>query len=974
MKSVILFLLLFFVGYSVVGQQITQVEYWLEGNFENRQTQSVNTDVNNFTNVAISFPDNGENTLYQNFYFRFRDASGNWSPILSSTTFDFNDSSLHLVTLEYWFDNNFNQKTLVPLNTLINSADELIEQFTSISWPNGAQNIHYRFKTKYNQWSAILSSDKSLLVNQNNSLTLVEYWWGENFENRSTTQFVASQNGFSNLQIPFPDNGSNAFYDLLHYRFRDVAGNWSPILSNSMFNATDSSYYLMNLEYWFDNNFASKTTIDVNAILNSELELIEQFANVSWPTNAQKIHYRFKGKYNQWSAVLSSDKDMIHNVNNRVTQVEYWMNGNFDNRLTFNVQDTNTFFIHNQNFFLSANAEDTIYVRYKDKMNRWSSIFLLDAQYQGEIVEPAPIGSITLNTTKHPGGKISLHWNSVANAKMYMVYRNGKYWRSIENNHHPQNLELVDFPGVGNNTYYVVGRNFLGPNPVISNNSAKTITNTDIENQHSETNTHKYGLLNGRIFDNQGNRIDDVLVTFNYDGYTTYSNHGQFKREGVPFYTPLNITLTKTGYTFEPMNSNMSVQMRYNQTVTFIGTPTSTNAQNNNFKIEQTAGFTSTTDSPEYSAPFQTRTTIKNNGTSIWSGKIQLVANRVGNEAYRENRIIDEIQVTNLMPGAERVIEFTTIKLPLQPENYKLRILAYRFDHKFNSTIQDINRADTLILNNEISVQNPSGLMTLSQAVLYVQDALTASSIFNSILIENSNSEMMSSILSELSSAISVGSNYAEKANMIVESINSANTLLTTNNIIDYWKVLGNTVNFCTTPLCRILKMYCDVTASTISAIQQLENMMYSGHANFNFLEEKQLRLKIYKKKYLVGAFNEYFKATEFMNQIQSASFIGLNNAGVIADNIPLSKVQCNVSQDEETLCFVPPPMNYYYMEPGYKYMVKIVWTNGKITYIPFGTDYFEEVLSGNFEFKLNASRAGGNTKNIQLYAQPIFN
>jgi len=73
-------------------------------------------------------------------------------------------------------------------------------------------------------------------------------------------------------------------------------------------------------------------------------------------------------------------------------------------------------------------------------------------------------------------------------------------------------------------------------------------------------------------------------------------------------------------------------------------------------------------------------------------------------------------------------------------------------------------------------------------------------------------------------------------------------------------------------------------------------------------------------------------------------------------------------------MCLVPPYMDNYYMQPSYKYLVKIIWTNGKITYVPFGTAYFDEETNGDFEFKLNASKAGGNSENIKVYAQPIFN
>jgi len=40
-----------------------------------------------------------------------------------------------------------------------------------------------------------------------------------------------------------------------------------------------------------------------------------------------------------------------------------------------------------------------------------------------------------------------------------------------------------------------------------------------------------------------------------------------------------------------------------------------------------------------------------------------------------------------------------------------------------------------------------------------------------------------------------------------------------------------------------------EVTSASLNAIDNIENLTYSSQANFNFLENKKLELKIYKKK-----------------------------------------------------------------------------------------------------------------------------
>lgn len=811
-------------------------------------------------------------------------------------------------------------------------------------------------------------------------ITQVEYWFNDDFAGRTLQNISTNADDETNVSIAFPDNGTNEFYETLYFRFKDSAGNWSPIQSSQLFNANDTQIYPVQMEYWFDNNFAQKTTIPITATINPNGSLQIQEADVAWQTNAQTIYYRFKSKYNQWSAIQLSNIDQIPNVNNKIVSAEYWLNNDFANRQTTTVAQNNSFYLDIQNLNINSNDQETIHLRYKDKMNRWSSIYSFYSDYQGDEIEPTPSGTINLVTSKLASGKVNLTWNSVTNGKLYMIYRDGLYWRSLENSHHPQSLEAVDFPPLGNHSYYVVAKNYLNPNSITSNTDNETITQSDIDAQNDPNNPNQYGTLTGIIADANGNRIDDVQVTYSHDGYTVFSNLGQFKREGIAIGTQGTISLSKNGYTFTPVtNANYSITEPL-QTKLFLGTSSGTN-QNQTYSIEQTSNFTVLTPntSIQYLQPFETKVTVKNIGTAPWSGKIQLVATLV-DPLYigitPTHKIIDEIQVTNLLSNQERIIEFYVDKLKLEPNPspYNLFLRTYRLEGNICSSISDI-LINSSIPTSQINVGNNLNITTISQALNYIKDALEDSHTLSEILVDDTNPKMINEYLKVLEEDLQVAIDIADKTTEIINDINTIDSFLTANDFKDYWKALSNLAGYCSGgSFCKIINMYMDVTSDVLVAIDQIENLTYSGQANFNFLDGKKLELKIYKKKYWIGSFNEYFQSSAFNNQIESASFVGVNSSGNIMDNIPLSKVVCDNPADTETLCLVPPPMDYYYMEPGYKYLVKIIWTNGKITYVPFGTAYFDEDTDGNFEFKLNASKAGGNTNNIEVFAQPIFN
>ncbi len=380
MKKYLFFvlLLLYQLGYS---QQITHIQYWFGDDFAGRVLQSVSSNATNQILLDIAFPDNGTNAIDNFFHCRFVDSNDNWSAIYSQQMNNNSASNNALVQVQYWFDTNTNNKTLASINSILVS-NVLDHQELDIPWEANAQKLFYRFKSKYNNWTSIQSFGLENAIYQNNQIESIQYWFGNDFAGRVLAPATLNANGEIDFSIAFPDNGSNELNSYFHYRFVDKIGNWSAIYSQQMQNNSNPALTDVEVEYWFDNAFSNRTLTSLSTIASNNL-LDHQELDITWTENAQTIHYRFKSRYNQWSSIQSSNIDVIENWDNKIVQIEYWLNDNFATRDTINVNENQSihYDIRDLNINIDACNPDEIHLRYKDKLNRWSAIYSFNSDY-----------------------------------------------------------------------------------------------------------------------------------------------------------------------------------------------------------------------------------------------------------------------------------------------------------------------------------------------------------------------------------------------------------------------------------------------------------------------------------------------------------------------------------------------------------------------------------------------------------------
>jgi gliding motility-associated-like protein len=150
------------------NRQIVAYEYWFDNNYATKVTTSVSPIQSSIINNEIDakYLTTGTHT----YNIRYKDNIGEWSSIVSSVFYKSPlapFSTRQIVKYEYWFDNNYKAKVLVPVSPTQTAVTNSNIPTTSLS--AGAHNYNVRFEDNQGQWSSVtttgikvLSKDASL--------------------------------------------------------------------------------------------------------------------------------------------------------------------------------------------------------------------------------------------------------------------------------------------------------------------------------------------------------------------------------------------------------------------------------------------------------------------------------------------------------------------------------------------------------------------------------------------------------------------------------------------------------------------------------------------------------------------------------------------------------------------------------------------------------------------------------------------
>ncbi len=144
-------------------------------------------------------------------------------------------------------------------------------------------------------------------------------------------KYVATVPAKNEEDIELPIGNITPGYHTLSVRFKEGANNWSSFSSKKFLHvgnkATAISSIRSEIEYWFNNDFASRKTASLAG--TSDQEILFDAADLD--QGVHTLYWRTRAKGDLWSSVFSSTFSKSTKADG-VTQMEYWFNKGFDDR------------------------------------------------------------------------------------------------------------------------------------------------------------------------------------------------------------------------------------------------------------------------------------------------------------------------------------------------------------------------------------------------------------------------------------------------------------------------------------------------------------------------------------------------------------------------------------------------------------------------------------------------------------------
>lgn len=233
------------------GAQSTGLEYWFD-QYDDPQTIGMPTAAGTLTShINVSHLSQGFHTIYMRVK-----ANGEYSPVTSSSFIKFTTTGDGASTLVYWFDQNFNQKSTIPIS--VTSAGEQVLQLdltNNVAFPYGLHRLNMRVVANGGQYSPIYSSLVMRLPDgQKNELI---YWLDDDYKNGRHVIKAKKMEGKdalfdATLNLSTVAPGMHRFkYRIATNGFDDGVVYEVPILVTKKYNS-QGEVFVVSESRWFD--------------------------------------------------------------------------------------------------------------------------------------------------------------------------------------------------------------------------------------------------------------------------------------------------------------------------------------------------------------------------------------------------------------------------------------------------------------------------------------------------------------------------------------------------------------------------------------------------------------------------------------------------------------------------------------------------------------------------------------------------
>lgn len=270
-------------------------------------------------------------------------------------------------TIQYWFDTNFAERKTesVTPNQTIRISNLDVNGLSA-----GIHHAHIRAKDN-NSWSIVHSQMFYKLEASDSGVEMssYEYWVDDDFSKKQTGSLSGQVANIGELNVKSYAEGIH----MLNIRTKDKLGRYSTVHSQMFLKLPEnSSTGMKSYEYWVDDDFSNKKS----GTVSGQVAQINDLNVDSYAEGIHMLHIRAKDEIGRYSVLHSQMflKLAGDATNNEISLVEYWFDNDFDNRKSTTVSGKSAIINDGLDTKSLAEGFHTMFVRAKDKQNRWSIV------------------------------------------------------------------------------------------------------------------------------------------------------------------------------------------------------------------------------------------------------------------------------------------------------------------------------------------------------------------------------------------------------------------------------------------------------------------------------------------------------------------------------------------------------------------------------------------------------------------------
>lgn len=559
------------------------IEYWVDDDFENRQTiegKVASTDEHAYV-FNDSFNLSGMPSGPHRIYYRPTNKNGTASGAVSMSSVIVGGGTPSKI--EYWFDDDVAHSAAVdlPASAMNDTIDVALLMNNSEKFPLGMHQLSMRMVSKDREQSPIYSA--RVLKMASGKIDVIEYWVDDNYQegkNRTVTGNVASNDENAYVFVNSFDL-SDVPAGLHHVYYRATNAERNANSAVSMATVTIGGGNINKLEYWFDGNSDKRYTVTGSVNESSKECNFDKALNLAEVSEGiHRMYYRGINGSGATRSAVSMTPVVVksrYNVENRealtVTEQAYW----FDNeepevRI---VNDPKN--IRDLPLTLDArklsDGKHTLHLQYGNSAGIWNGP--VDFTFTKTKVETP---SITANASLKEG-IVTLKFTTVPYGQGYDVvrqYPSGTVRRVeplIKNTEYPATLISIDKPAPGNYIYYVEGHYLDAdgvPQKVRSGEMNVTIEKAAEEVKRGSI--HGEVKIDGRAYNGSYDvTINGKRATSHEDYKFSYSSFGTFFISNIPYNTEVTIGIKVDNYKYKDITLIVN-ENTTNGTIQFNGT------------------------------------------------------------------------------------------------------------------------------------------------------------------------------------------------------------------------------------------------------------------------------------------------------------------------------------------------------------------------------------------------------------------